>query len=219
MLGTKALQCFDETTSVVRTVLRWTEFGKNPANAPRAARAPGGWCRYSSEWRRAGGSRATSRSCWISATTFSAGPSALSATARPRRSPQPSSSSGTSSKLPCTPGLGAVSVPAQHDLRSRARRSMSMSVTATGLVNKRGRRAARGSGHPHHRRRRGVGAEGHSGDSAAELIGVEVPRFCDHPLLDPVGACRQCLGKSPTGELGVPFRSRRPPALSRWHPA
>ncbi len=28
---------------------------------------------------------------------------------------------------------------------------------------------------------------------AAELIGIEVPRFCDHPLLDPVGACRQCL--------------------------
>ena len=27
---------------------------------------------------------------------------------------------------------------------------------------------------------------------AAEQIGVEVPRFCDHPLLDPVGACRQC---------------------------
>jgi NADH-quinone oxidoreductase subunit G len=23
---------------------------------------------------------------------------------------------------------------------------------------------------------------------AAELIGIEVPRFCDHPLLDPVGA-------------------------------
>ncbi|MEU2347247.1 NADH-quinone oxidoreductase subunit G [Modestobacter sp. NPDC049651] len=28
---------------------------------------------------------------------------------------------------------------------------------------------------------------------AAELIGVQVPRFCDHPLLDPIGACRQCL--------------------------
>ena len=28
---------------------------------------------------------------------------------------------------------------------------------------------------------------------AAELLGVEIPRFCDHPLLDPVGACRQCL--------------------------
>ena len=28
---------------------------------------------------------------------------------------------------------------------------------------------------------------------AAELVGIEIPRFCDHPLLDPVGACRQCL--------------------------
>src|ERR1700752_1669531 len=28
---------------------------------------------------------------------------------------------------------------------------------------------------------------------AAESIGVQIPRFCDHPLLDPVGACRQCL--------------------------
>ena len=29
MLGTKALQCFDDTTSVVRVVLRWTEFYKH----------------------------------------------------------------------------------------------------------------------------------------------------------------------------------------------
>mgnify|MGYP001791657695 CR=1 FL=1 len=28
---------------------------------------------------------------------------------------------------------------------------------------------------------------------AAETAGIEIPRFCDHPLLDPVGACRQCL--------------------------
>ena len=28
---------------------------------------------------------------------------------------------------------------------------------------------------------------------AAEQIGVEIPRFCDHPLLDPVAACRACL--------------------------
>ncbi len=28
---------------------------------------------------------------------------------------------------------------------------------------------------------------------AAELIGVDIPRFCDHPLLEPIGACRQCL--------------------------
>ena len=28
---------------------------------------------------------------------------------------------------------------------------------------------------------------------AAEKLGIQSPRFCDHPLLDPVGACRQCL--------------------------
>src|SRR6478735_2925941 len=28
---------------------------------------------------------------------------------------------------------------------------------------------------------------------AAEEIGIQIPRFCDHPLLEPVGACRQCL--------------------------
>ncbi|MFG1808694.1 NADH-quinone oxidoreductase subunit G [Streptomyces sp. NPDC049040] len=28
---------------------------------------------------------------------------------------------------------------------------------------------------------------------AAEMLGIEIPRFCDHPLLDPVGACRQCI--------------------------
>ena len=27
---------------------------------------------------------------------------------------------------------------------------------------------------------------------AAEQLGIEVPRFCDHPYLAPAGACRQC---------------------------
>ena len=27
---------------------------------------------------------------------------------------------------------------------------------------------------------------------AAEQLGIEIPRFCDHPLLAPAGACRQC---------------------------
>jgi NADH-quinone oxidoreductase subunit G len=30
---------------------------------------------------------------------------------------------------------------------------------------------------------------------AAEMLGVEIPRFCDHPLLEPVAACRQCYVK------------------------
>ena len=40
---------------------------------------------------------------------------------------------------------------------------------------------------------------------AAELIGVEIPRFCDHPLLAPVGACRQCLVDVPDAGNGRGF--------------
>jgi NADH-quinone oxidoreductase subunit G len=32
---------------------------------------------------------------------------------------------------------------------------------------------------------------------AAEQLGISIPRFCDHPLLDPAGACRQCLVEVP----------------------
>jgi NADH-quinone oxidoreductase subunit G len=28
---------------------------------------------------------------------------------------------------------------------------------------------------------------------ACERVGIAVPRFCEHPLLDPIAACRQCL--------------------------
>ncbi len=39
---------------------------------------------------------------------------------------------------------------------------------------------------------------------AAEQVGIEIPRFCDHPALEPVGACRQCLVDvaSPAGPEG-----------------
>jgi NADH-quinone oxidoreductase subunit G len=40
---------------------------------------------------------------------------------------------------------------------------------------------------------------------AAEQIGVQIPRFCDHPLLDPVGACRQCLVDVPDAGNGRPI--------------
>ena len=40
---------------------------------------------------------------------------------------------------------------------------------------------------------------------AAEMIGVEIPRFCDHPLLEPVGACRQCLVDVPDAGNGRGF--------------
>jgi NADH-quinone oxidoreductase subunit G len=40
---------------------------------------------------------------------------------------------------------------------------------------------------------------------AAEQVGVQIPRFCDHPLLDPVGACRQCLVDIPDAGNGRPM--------------
>jgi NADH-quinone oxidoreductase subunit G len=40
---------------------------------------------------------------------------------------------------------------------------------------------------------------------AAEQIGIEIPRFCDHPLLEPVGACRQCLVEIPDAGNGRPI--------------
>ncbi len=40
---------------------------------------------------------------------------------------------------------------------------------------------------------------------AAEQVGIQIPRFCDHPLLEPVGACRQCL---------VEVEGQRKPAAS-----
>ena len=39
---------------------------------------------------------------------------------------------------------------------------------------------------------------------AAEMLGIAIPRFCDHPLLAPVGACRQCLVEVATpGPVGA----------------
>src|SRR6266536_4964730 len=43
----------------------------------------------------------------------------------------------------------------------------------------------------------------------AEQMGIAIPRFCDHPLLAPAGACRQCL---------VEVEGQRKPAASCTQP-
>ncbi len=40
---------------------------------------------------------------------------------------------------------------------------------------------------------------------AAESAGIDIPRFCDHPLLDPQGACRQCMVEVPDAGNGRGF--------------
>ncbi|MET0136479.1 MAG: NADH-quinone oxidoreductase subunit G [Kibdelosporangium sp.] len=38
----------------------------------------------------------------------------------------------------------------------------------------------------------------------AERMGITIPRFCDHPLLEPAGACRQCLVEVEMGGRPMP---------------
>lgn len=49
---------------------------------------------------------------------------------------------------------------------------------------------------------------------AAEQSGVRIPRFCDHPLLAPVAACRQCLV-----EIGTPDREGNLRMMPKPQPA
>ncbi len=49
---------------------------------------------------------------------------------------------------------------------------------------------------------------------AAERLGIDIPRFCDHELLDPVAACRQCLVEVPDGGNGRPMKPQPACALT-----
>lgn len=49
---------------------------------------------------------------------------------------------------------------------------------------------------------------------AAENIGIEIPRFCDHSLLDPVAACRQCIVEVPDAGNGRPMKPQPACALT-----
>ncbi|MFV0462634.1 MAG: NADH-quinone oxidoreductase subunit G [Nostocoides sp.] len=55
---------------------------------------------------------------------------------------------------------------------------------------------------------------------AAEMLGIEIPRFCDHPGLDPVGACRQCLVEVATpGPDGSLRQMQGPPGRMKPQPS
>ncbi|MEO7069221.1 MAG: NADH-quinone oxidoreductase subunit G [Nostocoides sp.] len=61
---------------------------------------------------------------------------------------------------------------------------------------------------------------------AAEQVGIAIPRFCDHPGLEPVGACRQCLVEvampGPPGPDGKPGQARQmqgPPGRMKPQPS
>lgn len=61
---------------------------------------------------------------------------------------------------------------------------------------------------------------------AAEQAGIPIPRFCDHPGLDPMGSCRQCLVEvwmpgppGPDGTPGEPRQMQGPPGRMKPQPS
>ena len=205
MLGTKALQCFDETTSVVRTVLRWTEFYKHESCGKCTPCREGTWWlvqilkRMEAGQGEEGDIEKLLDLCEnILGRSFCAlGDGATSPISSAIQYFRDEFEHGHAH-----PRLGAVPLRAQHALRPRRSGAVLMTVT-------------RQCGRRSEKREDLVTLtiddievsvpKGTLVIRAAELIGIEMPRFCDHPLLDPVGACRQCLVEVPDAGNGRPM--------------
>ena len=193
MLGTRALQIFDETTCVVRAVLRWTEFYKHESCGKCTP------CREGTYWlvqilRRLEAGDGTEADLDklldicdnILGRSFCAlGDGATS----------PITSSVQYFRDEYVRHFDRGRLPVRPRRVHRLRRSARL-MTVTDAVTAR-RRRGRPRPRPRHRRRsttsRSSVPKGTLVIRAAEQIGIAIPRFCDHPLLAPVGACRQCL--------------------------
>lgn len=196
MLGTKALQCFDETTCVVRAVTRWTEFYAHESCGKCTP------CREGTYWlvqllrdiEGRQGRHVRPRQAERHRRQHQ-----RQVLLRPRRRrrladlllaqvlPRGVRAAHHGPWLPLRPGQvdglgrpphggermtvttnapsggGEAAVPPE-DLVSLTIDGVEISVPKGTLVIR-----------------------------AAEQLGIEIPRFCDHPLLDPAGACRQCI--------------------------
>ncbi len=182
ILGTKALQCFDETTSVVRSTLRFVEFYKHESCGK--CTPP---CREGTWWlvqllarleAGQGGSRATSRSCSTCATTSAAAPSARWPTVLWPVSPRRSSTSGTSSSRATTPPAWELFPYEKNCLFEAA------PMKVGGRTDDRGCQQDR-RGHLHHRRDRDLGAQGHPGDPGRRTARDPDPEVLRPPAAGP----------------------------------
>ena len=213
MLGTKALQIFDETTCVVRAVLRWTEFYAHESCGKCTP------CREGTYWlvqilRRLehGTGRADGRGPRQAARHLRQHPRPLVLRARRRRDqpdhlvarvlPRRVRRALRARRLPVRPGrLDAVRVG-----RSAGSGERPMTVTRDTSSGAAGA-AARRPGHRHDRRLRGHRAQGHAGDPRRRAA-----RHPDPAVLRPPAA-------RPGRRLpAVPRRGRRA-SPSRWRPA
>ena len=209
MLGTRALQIFDETTCVVRAVLRWTEFYKHESCGKCTPCREGTWwlVQTLAELERGSGSEADldlllDQCDNILGRSFCAlGDGATSPiTSSIKYFRDEYLAHLTHGGCPFDPAastlFAAARSPRMTQTAEVARRrptwstltidGVQVSVPKDTLVIR-----------------------------AAEQVGVQIPRFCDHPLLEPVGACRQCLVDIPTPATAARSPSRRPPARCR----
>ena len=234
MLGTKALQCFDETTSVVRTVLRWTEFYKHESCGKCTPCREGTWWLVQILKRMEAGQgeegdieklldlceNILGRSfCALGDGATSPITSAIQYF---RDEFEAAMHTPAWELFPYERSTIFVREPAGASHEQRSPRASSALAAIGGAMTEHARPFGRAtttsaSSAPRERDKRedlvtltidDVEVSVPKGTlviRAAELIGVEIPRFCDHPLLDPVGACRQCLVEVPDAGNGRPI--------------
>ena len=241
MLGTKALQCFDETTSVVRTVLRWTEFYKHESCGKCTPCREGTWWlvqilkRMEAGQGQEGDIEKLLDLCEnILGRSFCAlGDGATSPITSAiqffREEFEAAMHTPAWELFPYERSTIFVREPVRSATHDRAASrlldpSQTRSVVDSVSDERRDPALVGGVVDDRHRSQARTDVEkredlvtltiddvevsvpkGTLVIRAAELIGVDIPRFCDHPLLDPVGACRQCLVEVPDGGNGRPI--------------
>ena len=200
MLGTRALQIFDETTCVVRAVLRWTEFYKHESCGKCTPCREGTWWlvqtlanleqgrgqesdldharRHLRQHLRPLVLRAGRRCRQPDHVVDQVLPRGVPRPPHPRRLPvRPGGLHRVRRRggdcMTTTPEKSKETAPEKSDEVTLTIDGIEVSVPKNTLVIR-----------------------------AAEQVGVQIPRFCDHPLLAPVGACRQCLVEVPDAGNG-----------------
>ena len=203
MLGTRALQLFDETTCVVRSVLRWTEFYKHESCGKCTPCREGTWWLVQTLTRLEQGIGQESDLDLMLDQCDNIFGRSFCALADGAVSPIQSSikyfrdeylqhlaeggcpfdparstlfAEELDAGMTTAPEKADASVPDTVKTVSLTIDGIQLSVPENTLVIR-----------------------------AAEQVGVQIPRFCDHPLLAPVGACRQCLVDIPDAGNGRGF--------------